>query len=150
MEEGSSIIGRGNSLDYSKANCNPHRHNNVNSHNSMSIETDVWQNGIVARLPESPRRLNTHWSEKKHLSTWSENHLKTNWSEIHLKTAWSSNRPSYQQLISWNRPAEHCQKLPKLPLRLWPARWLFVTISRSQLNQIPQRLWLLKKLSRLW
>jgi len=40
MEEGSSIIGRGNSLDYSKANCLP-RHNNVNSHNSMSIETDV-------------------------------------------------------------------------------------------------------------
>ena len=28
--------------------------------------------------------------------------------------------------------------------------WLFVTISRSQLNQIPQRLWLLKRLSWLW
>jgi len=40
MEEGGTIIGKGNSLDYSKANINP-RHHNVNSHNSMSIETDV-------------------------------------------------------------------------------------------------------------
>jgi len=35
-------------VDYSKANCNS-RHNNIN----MSIETDVWHNGVVPSCPEN-------------------------------------------------------------------------------------------------
>jgi hypothetical protein len=38
----------------------------------MSIETDVWQNGIVARLPESPRRLNVHWSSEHLINSAAE------------------------------------------------------------------------------
>jgi len=36
-------------VDYSKANCNSRPHNNLN----MSIETDVWHNGIVPSCPEN-------------------------------------------------------------------------------------------------
>jgi len=59
MEEGGTIFSGRTPMDYSKANCNP-RHNNVNAH--MSIETDVWQNGVIpCGIPPGPLLSSADW-----------------------------------------------------------------------------------------
>ena len=84
----------------------------------------------MARLPESPRRLNTHWSENL---LWSENQH------------WSENLQINLTILSTSQLKPSSWTLPTTDYPDNITRWFFVTISRSQLNQIPQRLWLLKE-----